>query len=80
MSLVEITIDTRRCQVPVECRKCLTVCPQAVFRIKPLRVEKFKETEPQDWGLRVGFRDACVVCMDCVKICPQKALKVKVLA
>lgn len=79
MSLMQITIDSNRCQVPIECRKCAIICPQAVFRFMPAKVERFKPTEAKDWVLYVGFRAACVGCMDCVKVCPEKAIRVKVV-
>jgi NADH-quinone oxidoreductase subunit I len=78
MSMVDIAIDRQRCPVPLDCRKCITICPQAVFELIPTNLRRFEEVARQDWVLRVRYRPDCVACMDCVKVCPQKALKVKV--
>jgi NADH-quinone oxidoreductase subunit I len=80
MSIMEISIDSEKCPVPAECRICLRICPQAIFKLIPTKVEKFKPTDDKDWGLEVWFRDACVGCMDCVKACPKAAIRVKVIS
>jgi len=76
--LPTIDIDPRKCHTPFKCKKCLQVCPQAVFMVVPTRVERFKETDPEDYEVQAVFRDKCVVCMDCVEVCPTHALKVEV--
>ena len=76
----QIIIDKTKCITPYECKKCLQICPQAVFGVAPTRVERFKETSPEDYEVQAVFRDKCTVCMDCVKVCPTGAVKVKVRA
>jgi len=72
-----IEIDRSKCTTPFECKRCLQVCPQAVFAVAPTRVERFRETDPEDYEVQAVFRDKCVACMDCVKVCPKDALRVK---
>lgn len=75
--LPTIEIDKKKCITPFECKRCLQVCPQAVFAVAPTKVDRFKETDPQYYDVEAVFRDKCVVCMDCVKVCPTNALKVE---
>ncbi len=72
-----IEIDRDRCQTPFECKKCLQICPHAVFAIAPTKVERFRETDPEDYEVQAVFRDKCVICMDCVRVCPAHALRVE---
>jgi NAD-dependent dihydropyrimidine dehydrogenase PreA subunit len=72
-----IEIDKKKCTIPFECKKCLQICPQAVFAVAPTKVERFKETDPENYEVQAVFRDKCVVCLDCVKMCPTGALRVK---
>ncbi len=74
--LPTIEIDKEKCIAPFDCKICLQVCPQAIFAVAPTKVERFKETDPEDYEVQAVFRDRCVVCMDCVKACPAEALKV----
>jgi len=74
----QVTIDKEKCTTPFECKKCLQVCPQAVFVVGPTNVERFKETDPRDYDVQAVFRDKCIGCMDCVKVCPTGAIRVKI--
>ena len=79
MAYPRIEIDHEKCTTPYACKKCLQICPQAVFAILTVKNEKFKETdenEPGAFRLRVAYGDKCTVCDECVKICPVGALKV----
>ena len=73
----QIEIDKNKCPTPYECKKCLQICPQAVFAVAPTKVERFKETAPEDYEVQAVFKDKCVLCMDCVKLCPTGAIKIK---
>ncbi|MFH1002949.1 MAG: 4Fe-4S dicluster domain-containing protein [Chloroflexota bacterium] len=76
-----IEIDATRCQTPFHCKKCLRICPQAVFRVSENKIEKGRETDPQEPGayhLEALFLDKCSGCGDCVAICPLGALKIRV--
>ena len=75
--LLEIKIDHEKCKVPINCRKCLQICPQCVFKLHPTNIKKFVEIPPEHWELHISFPDLCAGCMECVKICPQKAIKIK---
>ena len=72
-------IDYDKCTTPFAYKKCLQVCPQAVFHVVPLKQEKFKETdenEPGAFRLWVGYGDKCTVCNKCVEVCPVNALTI----
>jgi len=74
-----IEIDKTKCTTPFSCKKCLQMCPQAVFSVHVVKVVRGKETdenEPGAYNLEPRFRDKCSGCMDCIKVCPMEALKV----
>ena len=78
MAFPTIEIDTSKCLTPFACKKCLQVCPAAVFRVTEAKIEKGKETDPNEPGtyqLEAVFLDKCSGCGDCVAVCPVKALK-----
>ena len=71
-------IDTTKCLTPFHCKKCQQICPQAVFRVTENKIEKGRETDPQEPGsyhLEALFLDKCSMCGDCVDVCPVGALK-----
>ena len=79
MAYQHIEIDYDKCTTPYACKKCLQICPQAVFGVMAVKTEKFKETdqnEPGAFRLTVPFGDKCTVCNECVEICPVNALSV----
>ncbi len=74
-----IEIDHAKCTVPFDCKKCLVACPQAIFQVHPVKVERFIETDKKEAGayrLSVFYLDRCSACGDCVQVCPVNALKV----
>lgn len=75
--LLDITIDKERCKVPAACRKCLQICPQAVFKMHLPVLEKYKLAADEEWHLDAWYWTKCTGCMECVKICPLNAIKVK---
>ena len=75
--LMEISINKEKCKVPLNCKKCLQICPQCVFKLHPTGITRFVEIPAENWHLGISFPDLCVGCMECVKICPEKALKVR---
>jgi len=78
-SYPKIEIDATKCTTPFDCKKCLVACPQAIFQVQPVKIEKFKETnkkEPGTYVLTAFYRDKCVVCEDCIKVCPVDAIKI----
>jgi len=79
MAYQHIEIDHEKCTTPYACKKCLQICPQAVFAVITVKTEKFKETdenEPGAYGLRVAYGDKCTVCNECVEVCPVGAVNV----
>ena len=79
MAYQHIRIDYEKCTTPYACKKCLQICPQAVFAVANVKSEKFKETdqnEPGSFRLSVAFGDKCTVCNECVEVCPVQALRV----
>ena len=81
MSFPVIEVDATKCLTPFYCKKCLQACPQAVFRVSEVKIEKGKETDPQEPGayqLEALFLDKCSMCGDCVAVCPVGALKIVV--
>ncbi|MBN1614763.1 MAG: 4Fe-4S dicluster domain-containing protein [Deltaproteobacteria bacterium] len=74
-----IIIDYAKCPTPFDCKKCLVACPQAIFEVFPVKVEKFKETdkkEPGTYQLSTFYLDKCTACGDCVEVCPTGALSI----
>lgn len=74
-----ITIDRDRCTTPFDCKRCLRVCPPAVFAVyaaKNVRGTETDKTEPGAYLLAAVYRDKCTGCMKCVEVCPADALTV----
>ena len=74
-----VQVDHSRCTTPFNCKKCVQICPQAVFYIRPAKMEKFKETdktEPGSFKLTPLFRDKCTACNQCIEACPVGAISI----
>jgi NADH-quinone oxidoreductase subunit I len=77
----KIDIDYVKCKTPFDCKKCLVICPQAIFDVRPMmmkRGEELNKREPGTYKLFTAWRDRCTGCMDCVNICPVGALKITI--
>ncbi|MBI4765436.1 MAG: 4Fe-4S binding protein [Deltaproteobacteria bacterium] len=77
--MLKIYIDENRCQTPYACKKCLQICPQAVFQVMVKKMVKFEETNPHEaesYKLNVGYMDKCVGCNRCLEVCPENALQI----
>lgn len=75
----KIGIDRTRCTTPFDCKRCLRICPTAVFSVHALKNERGQETdktEPGTYALAVSYRDQCTACMKCVEVCPVDALTI----
>jgi len=78
-----ITIDYEKCTVPFLCKKCLQVCPTAVFHVERVlsREERLREMDPRidgNYELTVARRDKCIACNKCIEVCPVDAIKIEV--
>jgi len=78
----QITIDLQKCTVPFLCKKCLQICPEAVFHVTRVmqKEERLKEMDPRVDGNYVLFatrRDKCIVCNKCLEVCPVDAIKIE---
>jgi ferredoxin len=74
-----LKIDKERCRIPFACKKCLQICPQAVFEVHPIKQEKYKETDPEEPGtyrLIPTYRRKCTVCDQCIEVCDKEAITI----
>ncbi|MEW6274631.1 MAG: 4Fe-4S dicluster domain-containing protein [Bacillota bacterium] len=79
MKYPDILWDKEKCKTPFDCKRCLQICPQAVFSVRPVKQVKFKETDPKEPGsyfITPTYRDKCIICNRCIEVCPEKALKI----
>tara|TARA_Y100000310_G_scaffold26762_1_gene25520 strand:+ start:165 stop:422 length:258 start_codon:yes stop_codon:yes gene_type:complete len=75
-----IDIDRARCTIPFACKKCLRGCLQSVFSVSAIKVERGRETNPEEPGtyaLHAPHRDKCTGCNDCIELCPEDAITIK---
>jgi ferredoxin len=50
-----------------------------VFAVEAVKVERGKETDPEEPGaykLWAPYRDKCIMCNDCLEVCPVSALAI----
>ncbi len=78
-----ITIDQEKCTVPFLCKKCLQICPAAVFFVERViaKEERLKEVDPRidgNYELSVSRRDKCTVCNKCIEVCQVNAIKIEI--
>ena len=76
--LPTITVDDKKCQDPLVCRKCLLICPTHVLGVgTKVGPRKFQEIDCNQF-IVAGVRfEKCTACMDCVNACPKSAIQVK---
>ena len=75
----KMEIDHEKCTVPFLCKKCLLICPQVVFAIRAVKVERGRETDPREPGsyqVGTGPRFKCTGCNDCIEVCPVDAITI----
>ncbi len=76
-----ITIDLEKCTVPFLCKKCLQICPEAVFHTVRVmsKEERLKEMDPRipgNYVVGAARKDRCTVCNKCIDICPVDAITI----
>ena len=74
--IASISIDYGLCQDPLNCRKCLSVCPSVVFVCGPTKIWKGRESDAHEYRIIGRYYDKCSGCYDCVKVCPNQAIQV----
>ncbi|WXG45900.1 MAG: 4Fe-4S dicluster domain-containing protein [Candidatus Atabeyarchaeum deiterrae] len=74
---VKVEVDQSKCKNPMECQKCMRICPQAVFAAIPTKIKKYQLSK--DFSLFAPFEAACVRCDLCTTVCPAGAIKIKTL-
>ena len=77
-----ISIDNEKCTVPFLCKKCLQVCPTAVFHTtrvmsKEKRLEAMDPRVDGNYVLFAPRRDKCTVCNLCIDVCPVDAISIQ---
>ena len=78
----KITIDKEKCTIPFACKKCLQICPTAVFHVERVmsKEKRLEEMDPRidgNYELRVAYRNKCISCDKCVEVCPVDAIKIE---
>jgi len=74
-----VEVDHEKCTVPMYCKLCLQVCPQACFQVHNIEFERFRESnreEPGAYVLTAPNRYACTMCGVCTDICPVGAITI----
>ena len=79
----KITIDGEKCTVPFLCKKCLQICPEAIFHVERVmkKEERLREMDIRidgNYALSAPRRDKCTVCNKCIEVCPADAIKIEV--
>ncbi|NWF95207.1 MAG: 4Fe-4S binding protein [Candidatus Thorarchaeota archaeon] len=69
-----ILVDHAICGDPRACKKCLQVCPSALFMMYS---PDYVSEDPTEWRVDVAFTDLCTRCGDCVTVCPKNAIHLK---
>lgn len=71
---VKVKVDMSKCKNPMECQKCMRICPEAVFVSIPAKVKKYELSK--DFFLFAPFEAACVHCSLCISACPNDAIRI----
>ena len=81
MTSIKVRWNQSKCPTPFACKKCLQICPQAVFMVTCTKQERFKETDPNipnTYIIVPLYQSECIACNKCIDVCPNGALKIKV--
>lgn len=74
---IDIKIDNDKCEGPLDCGKCMRVCPTAAFRTYPS--EERKKGEMCDKWILDCIPFECIGCRKCNEVCQMGAVKVGVI-
>jgi NAD-dependent dihydropyrimidine dehydrogenase PreA subunit len=75
--LPTITVDNNKCNDPLTCRKCLSICPTHVLGLgTKTGPRKFQEMDRSQFTVAGVRFEKCTGCMDCVSSCPNGAIQV----
>ncbi len=80
-----IKVDLEKCTVPFLCKKCLQICPTAVFSTSRVmsKEKRLEEMDPRidgNYVLGASRRDKCTGCNLCIDICPVDAIRIEIPA
>ena len=76
--LPTITVDDKKCHDPLDCGKCLLICPTHVLGLgTKVGPRKFREIDKNQF-IVAGVRfEKCTGCMDCINVCPKSAIQAR---
>lgn len=77
MVYAKITITQEKCHNPLECARCLRICQQAVLKMQPGKVYKFRETDGTEYLLTAPYYALCTGCNKCIEACPNSAISIE---
>jgi ferredoxin len=77
----KLSIDLTKCTIPFQCKKCLQICPEAVFSTSRVmsKEKRLEEMDPRidgEYVIGVSRRDKCTVCNRCLDVCPVDAITI----
>ncbi len=76
-----VTIDRQKCTIPFACKRCIQICPTAVFYVvedksKQVRLKEMDPREDGNYILHAPFVNKCTVCNKCLDVCPAGAITI----
>ena len=81
--LPKVTIDQEKCTIPFLCKKCIQICPGAVFFVQRVMTKerRLEEMDPRidgNYVLSARRIDKCTVCNQCIEVCPVDAISIEI--
>ncbi len=84
-AVVEITVNEEKCRFslydPSGCKRCIEICPLAIFATRPIQKRDFsvpreQRVDPTIWMLLTPWQDYCDGCGACLRACETGALTI----